>query len=172
MTGTATTDRPLRPTFEPRHETYGPGAGFTVGLLGVGCIAVSLFGMPWLHVGTPWLRAGHDTFLELSGRARHVGVHDLGVPVYSYLSWAGFVLLAVTAGFVMFAGVPVPRSAAGNTYPRVIGALLAAFAAALQTYVITHAFPARLVAPGAWVGVAGYLVAIVGFVLGARRRVR
>ena len=165
MTRTATTDRPLHAAYEPRHETYGPGVGLTIGLLGLGCVALSLFAVRWLHIGGA-------TFLHLSGLARNLGAHDLGIAAFGYLAWAGFVLFAVTVALVLLAGVPVPRSAAGNTYPRVIGALVAAFAAALQTYVITHAFPTRLAAPGAWLGVAGYLATIVGFVLGARRRVR
>lgn len=164
MTDTVTTDRPLRAAYEPRHETYGPGAGLTVGLIGVGCIAVSLFGANWLDV-----RRG--AFLQLGGLARRLGVHQLGVPIFSYLVWAGYLLLALTAGLVLLAGIPLPRTAAGNSYPRVIGALVAAFAAAVQTYVIVRAFPARMAAPGAWVGVAGYLVVIAGFVIGARRRV-
>lgn len=164
MTDTATTDRPLLATYEPRHETYGPGIGLTVGLVGVGCIAISLFGMNWLD-------ALRGTFLQLGGQARQLGSHALGVPVFSYLVWAGFLFMAVTAMFVLLAGIPVPRTATGNSYPRVIGALVAAFAAAAQTYVIVRGFPARLVAPGAWLGVAGYLVTIVGFIIGAHRRV-
>lgn len=164
MTETAITDRPRLATYEPRHETYGPGAGLTVGLLGVGCIAISLFGMNWVD-------APGGTFLQLSGQARQLGSHPLGLPVFSYLVWVGFLLMAVTAGFVLLAGVPVPRTAAGNSYPRVIGALVAAFAAAAQMYVVVRGFPARLVAPGAWLGVAGYLITITGFIIGARRRV-
>jgi hypothetical protein len=160
-----TTTHPLQTTYEPRHVTYGPGAGLSVGLVGIGCLAISLFGLKWLGV-----RDG--TFLTLSSHARHEGPHAVGAVAYNYLAWAAFVLVVLTAAFVVLACIPVPRTAAGNTYPRVFGAIIAGTGAALQAYAIVHSFPPALVAPGAWLGVAGYFVVIAGLVIGARRRVR
>jgi hypothetical protein len=161
----ATTPHPLQTTYEPPHVTYGPGAGLSVGLVGIGCIAVSLFGLTWL--------SGRDgTLVALSRQARRVGSDSLGPLVYNYLAWGAFVVFALTIALMVLACIPVPRTAAGNTYPRVLGAIVAGSGAAVQTYAITHAFPAPLIAPGAWLGVAGYFVVMVGLVLGARRRVR
>jgi hypothetical protein len=156
---------PMRATFEPRHVTYGPGAGLTLGLIGLGCVAISLLAVSWLD-------APGTSFLELGSRARRAGSAGLGVPAFGYLTWAGFVLLALTAALVLLAGIPVPRTATGNSYARIMGAAVAGAAAVAHTYAIVHAFPVALVAPGAWLGVAGYLTAVVGFVVGARRRVR
>jgi hypothetical protein len=161
----ATTPHPLQTTYEPRHVTYGPGAGLSVGLAGIGCIAVSIFGLNWID-------ARHGMFPELSRQARQLGPERLGALVYNYFAWAAFGVLALTAGFVVLACIPVPRTAAGNTYARVLGAIIAGAGAAIQTYAVVHTFPAAVVASGAWVGVAGYLVVLAGLVLGARRRVR
>jgi hypothetical protein len=161
----ATTPHPLQTTYEPPHVTYGPGAGLSVGLAGIGCVAVSLFGLDWVN-------ARNGMFVELSRQARDLGSAHLGTMAYIYLAWAAFGVLALTGAFVVVAGIPVPRTAAGNTFPRVLGAIVASSAAAFQTYVVVHTFPMAVVAPGAWVGVAGYLLVVAGFVLGARRRVR
>ena len=160
-----TTPHPLQTTYEPRHVTYGPGVGLSIGLVGIGCLAISLLGLKWLGV-----RDG--TFLALSSQARHEGPGAVGAVAYNYLAWAAFVLLVLSTAFVLLACIPVPRTAAGNTYARVFGAIIAGTGAALQAYAIVHSFPPTLVAPGAWLGVAGYLVMIAGLVIGARRRVR
>jgi hypothetical protein len=161
----ATAPHPLHTTYEPRHVTYGPGAGLSVGLAGIGCVALSLFGLNWLN-------ARNGMFLALSRQARDLGPEHLGAMAYVYLAWAAIGALALTAAFVVLAGIPIPRTAAGNTYSRVLGAIIAGAGAAIQTYVVAHTFPAAVVAPGAWVGVAGYLLVLSGFALGARRRVR
>jgi hypothetical protein len=161
----ATTPHPLQTTYEPRHVTYGPGAGLSVGLAGIGCVAISLFGLNWLN-------ARDAMFVALSTEAGDPGSDRLGAVAHSYLAWGAFGMLALTAAFVLLACIPVPRTAAGNTYARIVGAIIAGAGAAIQTYTVVHTFPAAVVAPGAWVGVAGYLVVLAGLVLGARRRIR
>jgi hypothetical protein len=109
---------------------YGPGLGLLIGLVGLVAALLSLFVLEWADVD-------QGTFLDLGKAARKVGSDDYPyATAYIYVAWAGFVLFALAVLLVVVAGLPLPRSAAGNTYARVIGAVVAGGAAVLQTVVI------------------------------------
>jgi hypothetical protein len=149
----------------PGAVRYAPGPGLLLGLAGLVCVALSLFALKWADVEK-------GTFLNLGSQARKVGSDNYPyTSVYLYAAWAGFVLFAVAVFLIVAAGLPVPRSATGNTYNRVLGSVVAGGAAVLQTVVIVKLFKGPASPQfGAWLGVAGYLVAVAGLTLGARRR--
>lgn len=135
-----------------------------MGLAGLVCTVLSLFVLSWMD-------ADKGTFVDLGTAARQFGSDNYPyTTAYLYAAWAGFVLLAVTVVLVLLAGLPLPRNATGNTYARIVGAIVAGGAAVLQTVTIVQVFkgPASPQA-GAWLGVAGYLIVIAGLVIGARR---
>lgn len=143
---------------------YAPGAGLAVAAVGLILAALSLFALDWAD--------GSDgAFLDLSSRVRDAGsdaVNDNGI--YLYAAWLGFVLFGVTVVLTVLAGLPVPPTAAGNRYPRIVCSLVAGLAAVLHTVAVVHVFRGPADPQfGAWLGVGGYLVVIVGMVLGARR---
>lgn len=148
-----------------RAPRYAPGIGLLVSLVGVVCALLSLFVLKWVD-------GDKGKFLDLSKNARNLGSDHFPFNEASYLyaAWAGFVLFGLVIVLVVFAGIPLPRNSAGNTYARVIGAVLAGGAAVLQANTIAQVFKgATSPEAGAWLGVAGYLVVVVGLVLGARR---
>lgn len=146
---------------------YAPGLGLAVGAVGVLLVALSLFALKWAD-------NSDGTFVDLGKAVRKIGSDDYPyLTAYLYAAWLGFVLFAATVIFVLAAGLPLPRSRTGNIVPRVVGAVLAGAAAVLQTAAIVDVFKG----PGdpqfgAWLGVAGYLVVVVGMAIGARRIAR
>jgi hypothetical protein len=143
---------------------YAPGIGLPVGLAGLVCAVLSLFVLNWA-------KADNSTFLDLGKAARKAGSDNYPYQAaYIYAAWAGFVFFAVVLVLVLLAGLPIPRNAAGNTYARVIGAVVAGGAAVLHTATVAEVFKGPISPQlGAWLGVAGYLVVVLGLVLGARR---
>lgn len=147
--------------------SYRPGAGLACGVLGLLLLLLGLLALPWAD-------ASRSRFTDLSSGVRDAGsdaVDDLAL--YHYAAWLGFALLVLLLVLVVLSGVPLPRSSAGNSVARVIGALLAGLGLVLHVVTVTHVFrgPATP-AFGAWVGAAGYVVLLVAMVLGARRVIR
>lgn len=158
---------PSGPAGPPGHQSvvaYRPGTGLAVGLLGVLLTVLSL-------VVVPWGDGDDSAFLDVSGALRDAGSSAVGdVLLYTYGAWAAFVLLLGSALLVVMACLPLPASAAGNTYARVAGAVVTGLAAVLHGYVLQQLFPGDLSpGPGAWLGLAGFLLSGVGMVVGARR---
>jgi len=146
---------------------YAPGAGVVASVLGLVGLVLSLFVINWdQDAGT--------SFLDLRRAANDLpdGVDlptGLAVAV-QYAIWGAFLLGAAAVVLAVLAGVPIPRTAAGNSYARVGGALVAGAGLVGQMIAMTQFFKGDpSPQAGAWCGLAGWALLLIGFVLGARR---
>src|SRR5699024_2538490 len=111
-----------------------PGPGLLVGLIGLLCVLLSLFALNWAD-------AAHGAFLDLSKAARAAGGDRYPYETaYLYAVWAGFALFGLSVVLTLLAGLPFPRNAVGNSYSRIVGAVVAGGAAVLQTVTIVEVF--------------------------------
>ncbi len=145
---------------------YRPGAGIIVSVIGLVGVLLSLLVLKWAD-------ADRGTWLDLSKTLRQV--HDtshLTTPqlvTVQYGVWGAWALLVATVVLVVLAGIPVPRTRAGNTVWRIAGTIVVGVAAVVQTITITQVFKGSpSPQAGAWIGVAGWLCVGVGLSLGAR----
>lgn len=148
----------------PKLVRYRPGAGLPVGLAGLALLALSLFAMRWVD-------GDGGMFGQVSRAIRSAGSARVADPLlFAYGSWGAFALAGLTAVFVLVAGVPLRPTTAGNTVPRVVGAVVAGGSAIVHALFVVDLFAGPVSPqPGAWLGVAGYLLAGAGITLGARR---
>lgn len=147
---------------------FAPGAALVVGLVGLVLVALSLLGLSW---------ADHVSFLDIGRQARKASLSDAttdswldGVP-WLYVTSVGFVLLALAALWVVLAGIPAPNSYRGDLTQRTVATCICAVGAVLHTVTVVRMFrgPASPDV-GAWLGVVGYFVAIIGLIVGNRAR--
>ena len=142
---------------------YRPGAGLAVATGGLVIVALSLFVLKWVD-------ADDGTFLKLSEAVRDAGGDGVDRVISTYAGFGGFVLFGLAAVWVLLAGVPIPATRGGATYHAIIGTVICGGAAVYQAAAITRLFrgPASPEI-GAWLGVVGYFVIVVGMVIGTRR---
>jgi hypothetical protein len=154
---------PPRPESISGVERYGPGPGLLVGIAGLVVVALSLFVLKWADMD-------NGTFLDLSKAARDAGSDGADKVIYTYAAFGGFVLFGLAAVWAVLAGLPLPATRGSNTYHRVVGSVICGGAAIYQAAAITHVFrgPASPEI-GAWAGVVGYFVIVVGTIVGVRR---
>lgn len=146
---------------------YRPGWGLGLGLTGVLLVVLSLLVVPWGD-------GDASRFTDLSGGLRDAGSEAVDdVFLYAYGAWAGFLLLTLSLVLVLVACLPLPATSAGNTYARVVGAVVTGLAAVLHGYLLQQVYVGDLSPePGAWLGLVGFVLAGAGMVVGARRRIR
>lgn len=178
------------PQTVPRSEArYGPGIGLAISALGIVLVLLSLFVLKWA-------KGDHSAFSDIHSAATKSSGGSLGFAdtlTKAYAQYAAYVYLVLAIIGVGLAGFGLPRSrgsrlVAGFFVGGVVGivlqaidqdgtwatqltaALVAGAAAIVQTVAIERLFrgPASPQI-GAWLGVVGYLVVIVGVALGARR---
>lgn len=121
-----------------------------------------------------WAKADKSGFLDLAKGLRNtpdgLSLTFAQNITVAYGVWAAFTLFGLTVVLVLLAGIPLPQSAAGNTYARVVGALIVGLGAVGQIVTMTQLFKGDPTPQfGAWLGLIGWFVIAVGFVLGARR---
>jgi hypothetical protein len=140
-----------------------PGVGLAVGIAGLVLVALSLFVLNWADVDD-------STFLKLSEGVRDASGDGIDRVISTYAGFGGFVLFGLAAVSVLLAGVPIPATRAGATYNAIVGTVICGGAAVYQAAAITRLFRGPASAEiGAWLGVIGYFVIVVGMVIGARR---
>jgi hypothetical protein len=147
----------------PPRERYVPGVGLAVAIAGLVIVALSLFVLEWAD-------GEGSTFWKLSEAVRDAGGDGIDTVIATYAGFAGFVLFGLAAICVLLAGVPIPATRGGATYNAIIGTVICGGAAVYHAAAVTRAFrgPASPEI-GAWLGVVGYFVIVVGMVIGARR---
>lgn len=143
---------------------YAPGAGLVLGLLGLVGVALSLFALSWVD-------GSKGGFTDLSSAIRAAGSERVpNTALYLYGAWAGFALFGLAVVLTVLALVPIPSSAAGNTYARVGAAVVAGTAAVLHIWTMHKVSSGDTVLHvGAWLGLLGYLVLLAATIVGARR---
>ncbi len=141
------------------------------GLTGLGTVLllISFIGLPWLSVGDG-LSTG-----DIRSRLDDLGIaaSDLSVAYFSWLAW---VLLLLSAGSAIAAGLPLPGLSLAF---RIAGPIVAGFAAlftfgAIQltdaAYSSTQDTYVAHAAAGFWLAVAGFALIGAGAIVGPRRQ--
>ncbi len=145
---------------------YAPGVGLLIGLIGLVAVALSLFALSWV-------KGNKGGFTDLSSAVRKAGGEHLNAAFYLYAAWGGYVLFGVVLVLGLLALLPVPPSAAGNTFARIGAAVAAGVAAVLHIWTMHKlATGDTVLHVGAWLGLLGYLAVLVATIVGARRVLR
>ncbi|CAN5571119.1 hypothetical protein BH10ACT1_BH10ACT1_37660 [soil metagenome] len=162
--GQATGDPLVRTSNGSTEGPRSPGFGVALSFVGLLLPGLSLVALDWADGGAD---SSFSRLRDLSSDPPS-GLSFVDSLVHVYVSFGGYLLLAVVAlGLILVAAGAFGHGKGGL---RMVVALVAGFAAVVHLAVVLRVFRGLTdPAPGAWVAVPGYLLAIVGLAFGPRR---